>query len=71
MYTEKYLNIIKPSTGMWLEPNEEVSLETECLFGETVNIIEQIKPGYEKYILLFFDQIMKHLEVSEKEYKRL
>ena len=26
---------------MWLEPNEEVSLETECLFGETVNIIDE------------------------------
>ena len=35
------MNIIKASTGMWLKPNHETSLETECLFGETIKIITE------------------------------
>ena len=35
------MNIIKPSITMRLEPSEDSPLETECLFGETVEVIEE------------------------------
>jgi hypothetical protein len=35
------MNIIKPSAFMRSEPNDTSPLETECLFGETVEILEQ------------------------------
>jgi len=34
------MNIIKPSTSMNLEPTETAILETECLFGEKIQIID-------------------------------
>ena len=34
------MNIILPSTYMKPEPNESSLLETECLFGETVEILD-------------------------------
>ena len=63
---------IKSNEYVW-ETFSKISQGVKTLrnLGETVNIIEKIEPGYEKYILLFFDQIMKHLKVGEKEYKRL
>ena len=35
------MNIIKSSTSMKSKPSENSSLETECLFGETVKILER------------------------------
>lgn len=35
------MNIIKPSSTMRAFPNNNSMLETECLYGETVNIIEE------------------------------
>ena len=37
------LQVIKPSTKMFFFPNKNSSLETECLFGETIEIIQQKK----------------------------
>lgn len=34
------MNIIKPSSPMKSEPHENSQLETECLFGETIEILE-------------------------------
>lgn len=34
------MNIIKSSTGMKSKPSENSSLETECLFGETVEVLD-------------------------------
>ena len=35
------MNVIKPSIPMRSDPDETSSLETECLFGETVEILEE------------------------------
>ncbi len=35
------MNIIKPSASMKSKPNETSSLETECLFGETIEILDE------------------------------
>ena len=37
------MNIIKPSSPMWSKPNERSKLETECLFGEKIQIVEIYK----------------------------
>jgi len=34
------MNVIKPSASMRLEPDEKENLETECLFGESVEILD-------------------------------
>ena len=40
------MNIIKPSTPMYLEPNEKSVIETECLFGENIKIIKKKSDWY-------------------------
>ncbi|MDA9806223.1 C40 family peptidase [Alphaproteobacteria bacterium] len=35
------MNIIKSSTGMKSTPSENSSLETECLFGEAIEVLDQ------------------------------
>ena len=40
------MNVSVPSTSMRLEPSEISSLETECLFGETVTILDEYKDWY-------------------------
>ena len=40
------MNIIKPSTPMRLRPKHNSSLETECLFGEIVEIIDSNMDWY-------------------------
>ena len=40
------MKIIKPSSPMRLEPSEASNLETECLFGETLTIIDKYKDWY-------------------------
>ena len=40
------MNIIKPSVGMKLKPFKESDLETECLYGETVEILDEILDWY-------------------------
>ena len=35
------MNIIIPSTGMQSKPFESSELETECLFGESVNVLDE------------------------------
>ena len=35
------MNIVTSSVLMKSEPSEKSSLETECLFGETVEILEE------------------------------
>ncbi len=35
------MNVIKPSIPMRYEPNETANLETECLFGETLTILDE------------------------------
>ncbi len=37
----KYINVVVSSTGMFSQPNDSSFLETECLFGETVKILEE------------------------------
>ena len=36
----KIMNIIKPSSSMRLYPKHTSGLETECLFGEIVEILD-------------------------------
>ena len=38
---QTYMNIIETSTGMMSLPKIDSPLETECLFGETVEIIKK------------------------------
>ena len=40
------MNVIKPSIPMRSKPKETSSLETECLFGETVNILDEYLNWY-------------------------
>ena len=40
------MNVITPSTSMRLEPSDLSELETECLFGETVSILDKYKDWY-------------------------
>ena len=40
------MNVTKPSTSMRLEPSEISDLETECLFGETLSILDKHKDWY-------------------------
>ena len=40
------MNVIKPSIPMRSKPNESSELETECLFGETLKIIDKHKDWY-------------------------
>lgn len=40
------MNVITPSTSMRFEPSELSELETECLFGETVLILDKHKDWY-------------------------
>ena len=40
------MNVIKPSIPMRTDPNETSSLETECLFGETVKILDNYLGWY-------------------------
>ena len=35
------MNIIKHSVGMYLNPKDSLPLETECLFGETIQILDE------------------------------
>ena len=37
------MNIIQPSSPIWTKPNENSQLETEALFGESVEILETYK----------------------------
>jgi SH3-like domain-containing protein len=37
----KYMNIILPSTGMRILPDDSSQLETECLYGEKVQLVEE------------------------------
>ena len=37
----KFMKIIVPSTPMKIKPNNNFPLETECLFGEEVMILDQ------------------------------
>ena len=34
------MNVIKPSASMRLKPDDKENLETECLFGESVEILD-------------------------------
>ena len=36
------MNVIKPSIPMRSKPEETSSLETECLFGESITILDKI-----------------------------
>ena len=40
------MNIIKPSTSMRLGPKDDQPLETECLFGENIEIIDEKSDWY-------------------------
>ena len=40
------MNVIKPSIPMRSEPNEISELETECLFGETVKVLDEYLNWY-------------------------
>jgi len=40
------MNIIKSSTEMISEPDQNLPLETECLFGETVEILDNYQDWY-------------------------
>ena len=40
------MNVIKPSIPMRTEPDETSSLETECLFGETITIFDDYLDWY-------------------------
>lgn len=40
------MNVIKPSIPMRNEPNQTAHLETECLFGETVTILDEFLDWY-------------------------
>ena len=40
------MNVVKPSIPMRYEPNEVSGLETECLFGETLVILDKHKDWY-------------------------
>ena len=35
------MNIIKHSVGMYFNPEDSLPLETECLFGETIQILDE------------------------------
>ena len=35
------MNITKPSVGLWSKPNESSVLETECLYGEEVEVLNE------------------------------
>ena len=47
------MNVIKPSIPMRSKPDQTSSLETECLFGETVSILDNYQDWY--YCKLFTD----------------
>ena len=40
------MNVIKPSIPMRSKPDQTSSLETECLFGETVSILDNYQDWY-------------------------
>ena len=40
------MNVIKPSIPMRAKPDQMSSLETECLFGETINISDSYLDWY-------------------------
>lgn len=42
----KYMNVIEPSLGLFNKPNENSELETECLFGESIEILDKDKDWY-------------------------
>ena len=35
------MNVIKPSISMKKKPNDNSNLETECLFGETIEVLDE------------------------------
>ena len=40
------MNVIKPSIPMRSNPSHESSLETECLFGETITVLNNYLDWY-------------------------
>jgi hypothetical protein len=56
------MNVIKSSTPMRLEPSETSNLETECLFGETVKILDKYNDWY--YCKLLTDNYYGWVEKS-------
>ena len=40
------MNVIKPSIPMRSKPDQTSSLETECLFGETITILDNYQDWY-------------------------
>ena len=50
------MNVIKPSIPMRSEPDEMSELETECLFGETVKVLDENITWY--YCELLTDNYM-------------
>lgn len=45
------MNVIRPSIPMRTDPNETSSLETECLFGETITILDT----YQDFLIKVLD----------------
>ena len=74
------MNVIKPSIPMRTDPDETSSLETECLFGETVTILDNYLDWYYCKLLTdnycgwvqkkYFGEIIKssHRVVSSRSY---
>ena len=40
------MNVTRPSIPMKAEPSETSELETECLFGETLTILDENRDWY-------------------------
>ena len=74
------MNVIKPSIPMRSDPDQTSSLETECLFGETITILDNYLDWYYCKILTdnyfgwvqkkYFGEIIKssHRVVSNRSY---
>ncbi len=74
------MNVIKPSVPMRSKPDQTSSLETECLFGETITILDNYLDWYYCKLLTdnycgwvqkkFFGEIIKssHRVISNRSY---